>query len=286
MNYLERLFTKPKISWIIVNLEDNGFLSEQTREGKTILSQGPDGYVARGYELFLTDKDKIALRWDTSPTNTFQIEVDASGIYRSLFDEAEPLRLVAFPDRLVPKEEFCWYKEITKENRLKTDNDEPDEYSQAPIPPDRLNNTYELYRIVYYFEKLCLTMTYDRDKMAESGTFYIVFPGTDVGREVFKRLFIACLKQIHILTENSQWDVVICDRVFVKQTKRSNTITAKTGSGDEVSTVETVYRHDGVIKSKMEGFGDEDAPGLWHSSFSAFDRKGKLMCDPIEFWGL
>lgn len=284
MNYLERLFTKPKISWIIVNLEDNGFLSEQTREGKTILSQGPDGYVARGYELFLTDKDKIALRWDASPTNTFHIEVDASGIYRSLFDEAEPLRLVAFPDRLVPQEEFCWYKEITKENRLKTDNDEPDEYSQAPIPPDRLNNTYELYRIVYYFEKLCLTMIYDREKITKSGTFYIVFSGTNASKTVFKRLFSAYLKQSHLLPDNAQWDIIICDEVDMEQTKESRKITTIERGEDDISLInKMVYRQNDVIRMKTKRLDQEGMMLMAEITF--YDKSGKAWGEPLVLQG-
>ena len=63
-------------------------------------------------------------------------------------------------------------------------------------------------------------------------------------------------------------------------------ITTKSGSEDEVSTVEAVYRPGGVIMKKNESFGTEDCPGMWYSKGSLFDRKGKLACGPIEFLGL
>ncbi len=281
MSFLKRSLTNPKISWIIINIEDDGFLSEQTREGKTTLSQCPDCKVARGYELFLTDKDKIALRWNASPTNTYQIEVDASGIYRSLFDDAEPLRLVAFPDRLVPKEGFCWYKEKTKDNKLKTDNDEP---VQIPIPPDRLDNTYELYRIVYYFEKLCLTMTYDREKMAESGIFYIVYLGTSDSKTVFERLFSAYLKRSHLLPDNAQWDVVFCDEVVMKKTRGSRLITTKKSEGDTMLTNEVEYGQNDVIRMKTNRL-DQDGITLV-TEITLYDKSGKALGEPLVFQGL
>lgn len=282
MSFLKRSLTNPKISWIIINIEDDGFLSEQTREGKTILSHGLGGDNAMGYELFLTDKDKIALRWDASPTNTFQIEVDASGINRSLFDDAEPLRLVAFPNRLVPKEEFCWYKEKTKDNKLKTDNDEP---VQIPIPPDRLDNTYELYRIVYYFEKLCLTMTYDREKMAESGIFYIVYPGTDDSKTVFKRLFSAYLKQSHLLPDNAQWSIILCDEVDMEQTVESREITTIEGEEDDISlTYKIEYGQSDVIRMKTKRLAQGGI--LLVMEITLYDKSGKALGEPIVFQGL
>ena len=251
-------------------MDDNGkvFLQTNNDENRPL-----DGFLCDGpreFELWLTDKNRIAMRWEENANNAYHIEVDGSGIRRSFFEDAERLLIVTMPNALVRKEEFCWFKR-------KANNEGTIDYVQKPIPPQKLNNTYELYRIVYWFVRLCIAAEYDNCKMATHGTFYICFPGSEVGREVFKRLFIAYLKQIHILTENSQWDVVICDKVVVNQTRKSIMITTKSGSGDEVSTVEAVYRPSGVLMKRIESFGTEDCPGMWYSKYSLFDRKGKLM---------
>ncbi len=279
MNLFKRLFGKPTITWIVIDIDDEGRLCLQTNNDE---SRSFDGCMCDGpreFELWLTDKNRIAMRWEENANNAYQIEVDGSGIGRSLFDDAERLLIVTMPNELVKKEVFCWYKR-------KANNEGTTDYVQKPIPPEKLDNTYELYRIVYWFVRLCIDAEYDKYKMAATGTFYIGLPGTDVGREVLKRLFIAYLKQIHVLAENSQWDVVICDKVVVNQTRKSITITTKSGCEDEVRTVEAVYRPGGVIMKRIESFGTEDCPDTWYSKCSLFDRKGILACGPIEFWGL
>ena len=97
MNIFKKLFVKPKISWIIINLEDDGTLSRQTCYGKQKLLEFTGRGGPRGFYIVLED-DKVVMRWiDGSPGIQYQIETESSDTFRSFFEDAEIFTVPLFP---------------------------------------------------------------------------------------------------------------------------------------------------------------------------------------------
>ena len=275
MSFLKRFFAKHKTSWIIIDIDDDGILSKQSQDGKHKLLYHPCCDGPRDFELLMADANKIVMRWSSGIASEYQIEVDASGINRSLFDAAEPFILSGKFQKLIPKEEFFWCTRKTNDEGAVT-------YEREEIPAEKLDNTYELYRIIFYFNRLCLNSGYDKTKMAASGTFYIRFPGLYDSKQVFKRLFEAFLKQEQCLPDDADWDLIICDRIIMET---PNKIITKRGSDDSIVTIETEYSPKGVRERRIEEFGDEICPGLWMTTIYWYNRNGKKSFE-MSFHGL
>ena len=265
MSFLKRLFVKHKTSWIIIDIDDDGNLSKQSQEGKHILLYHPCCDGPRDFELLMSDANKIVMRWSSGIASEYQIEVDASGINRSLFDNVESFILNGRFQKLIPKERFFW--------RIKKTNDEGVvTYERKEIPAEKLDDSYELYRIIFYFYWLCLNNGYDKTKMAASGTFYIRFPGSDASKQVFERLFMAYLTHEQCLPDDADWDIIICDKIIMETPSK---IITKEGSDRFIVTIETEYSPKGVIESRVEKLGDEICPGLLMTTFYWYNRYGK-----------
>ena len=265
MSFIKRLLIKPKNSWIIIDIDDDGILNVQSRKGKYKLLYHPGFDGPRDFKLLMTEADKIVMRWCESIAGECQIEIDASGINRALFENADPFILNGRFQKLIPKEKFYW-------RTRKTHDEGTVSYERIEIPAEKLDNTYELYRIIFYFYWLCLNGKYDKTKMATLGSFYIRFPGSDDSKQVFERLFMAYLKQEQWLTNDANWDVIICDKIIMETPSK---IITKEGCDDSIVTIKTEYSPKGVIERRVESFGDEISPGLWRTIIYWYDREGR-----------
>jgi hypothetical protein len=272
MSFIKRQFSKPKTSWIIFDIDEDGVISKQSYNGKRKLLSCPRHDGPRDFELVLTDANKIVMRWTSSKNSEYQIEVDASGINRSLFDNTEPFNVSGKFQKLLPKEDFFWYKS-------KNNGDGAVTYEREAIPAEKLDNTYELYRIIFYFCKLCLNCRFDPEKMATTGTFFICFPDYYYSQYVFKRLFFAYLKQNHLLPKDNQWEIVFFDSIEMKKTKDSREITAKEAEGNWDISTALYYNTDELTKMKIRS-------GLCLGmELQFYDKQGNKKGEPILFHG-
>ena len=271
MKSFKRFFSKPQISWIVIGIDDDEHLYLQTNidDKKTLNGHICDG--PREFEMELKS-NKIKLQWVAGiAPHPYYKEVDATGINPSLFEEPRG-RLSDLPKQLIPKDGFCLFNWVPKEGGGYNSE-------RVEINPERLDDAYEYYRILTYLAGYIQhgKRVMDWQRLSSRGTFYIGLQGTQDSKEVVKRFF-------SLFINRSQWDIIICDKVVVKQVGKSTTIVAKDEDRDWIHTIEDDYSKNEILIRRTEiSRGDK---GVYRMTSSRFDSEGNLMGKPFVVHGM